>query len=189
MFSWYSSSSIVSSDFGNGKQLILIDEVQLERRHRRTALRDRLRQIVLDEVRQRQPVQLFPRVNVLDDDGPAPVLQVHKVPARLRQQHLRLGRGRAYDRVQWLSDLQPTEGNAETDVILVVRKRTGNAVKQEPNLGRLVFLKALGVVAGDASMPQQTLVRKAPAVPVLAEQVLLLLYVHGIYNFSSQSPH
>lgn len=132
-----------------------------------------LRQVVRYRWRKMQLEQVVRALYPLHDRGPAPILQIDKVPPLFAQHHFRFGRRRAHDRIERLLDLgEARKGHAQRHTVLVVAQGSRDAVEQDADRGGQVLLESFRVVVGDPVVPQQPLVRQAPSVLVLAQHIL-----------------
>jgi hypothetical protein len=96
----------------------------------------------------------------------------NKLPLHDSQRHLRLRRRTADDRVERLCYvLQAVEGDAEGDAVLEVGDCAGDAVEEDSNSRRDVFPERFCILSMLAGMPEESLVRKAPTLIVLAQHV------------------
>lgn len=88
------------------------------------------------------------------------------------QCHFSLGCRGADDRIDVPADvLQPREGRPQTHPVLVEGQSTFEAVKEDPDRRRFVFLEGRRVDTSTARVPHQTFVGQAPAFLVLPKQV------------------
>jgi len=128
--------------------------------------------VLLDPEGEAQLINLLLVAQLAQNGGPAPILQIHKIPLQHPQRHLCFGRRAAHNRIERLRHLvEAGEGHAEAHAVLEVGERAGHAVEVEPDGGGDVLLEALDVLLVPAGVPEETLVAETPAGLVLAQHV------------------